>query len=615
MSSRKYGVLGVFALLCGLVAVPAGTAGATTIFPGNQGGLQVTFDNTGEPGFNTGPAATGVGAFRMDTGAGTGAGAGGKVFLHTSLLDGQPIASLTSLSFQTFIDPGSPVSLAPYVNLRVDSPSFLPTGPRTLTTDTGTGTVGQFTTITAPTGAATGWVATGLDGLIHCTGGVDLPQTFSLEQLATDCPGTTIVPTTLGFLGGISIVTGVSDGLVPAWAGWTGVIDDVNINANQYDLEPARVTITPASPVALSSRNAQTVTFTLQASGWNSFAGVDTTGVIPLPVVFGTPMQVGFNASGASSVTGSAGTFPAATALTQLQSPPPAVTFDLAVTNALIGNASSIGVNWVAPGGATPGVALNAVTNPATTVLQLPPLFAPGGDLVGLVNTATGVWSLRDAAGGATTFFYGTPGDVPFAGDWDCDGDDTPGLYRQSDGFVYLRNSNTQGTADIRFFFGNPGDIPLAGDFNDDGCDTVSIYRPSNTTFYVINKLGANNGGLGPADFSFIFGNAGDTPFVGDFNGDGIDTIGLHRASTGIVYFRQSNTTGVADAQFFYGNPGDRFVAGDWVTVNGVDTPGVYRPSNATFFLRSSNTQGAGDVSFPFGAGTELPIAGKWVAP
>ena len=249
---------------------------------------------------------------------------------------------------------------------------------------------------------------------------------------------------------------------------------------------------------------------------------------------------------------------------------------------------------------------------PSTATKDFTITVGPVADLVGLVDPATGIWSLRGAAGGVTTFYYGNPGDVPFAGDWDCDGDDTPGLYRQSDGFVYLRNSNTQGIADIRFFFGNPGDIPMAGDFNNDGCDTVGIYRPSNTTFYVINKLGANNGGLGPADFSFIFGNPADKPFVGDFNNDGIDTIGLHRESTGIVYFRLTNTTGVADAEFYYGNPDDRFVAGDWVIVDGIDTPGVFRPSNATFFLRNSNTQGVGNVSFPFGDANDLPIAGVW---
>ena len=148
---------------------------------------------------------------------------------------------------------------------------------------------------------------------------------------------------------------------------------------------------------------------------------------------------------------------------------------------------------------------------------------------VGLVDPETGRWHLDDGWGFVTSFYFGNPGDYPFVGDWDCDGIDTPGLYRQSDGFVYLRNSNTQGVADIRFFFGDPGDFPLAGDFDGDGCDTVSIYRPSEARIYIINALGANDGGLGAAEFSYIFGNPGDKPFVGDFDGDGIDTIGLHR--------------------------------------------------------------------------------------
>ena len=101
---------------------------------------------------------------------------------------------------------------------------------------------------------------------------------------------------------------------------------------------------------------------------------------------------------------------------------------------------------------------------------------------VGLVDPSTGLWYLRDQWGVIDSFYYGNPGDVPFLGDWDGDGIDTPGLYRQTDGYVYLRNTNTQGIADIKFFFGNPGDIPLAGDFDGDGFDTVSIYRPSEST-------------------------------------------------------------------------------------------------------------------------------------
>jgi hypothetical protein len=148
-------------------------------------------------------------------------------------------------------------------------------------------------------------------------------------------------------------------------------------------------------------------------------------------------------------------------------------------------------------------------------------------------------------------------------GDWDCDDIDTPGLYRQSDGYAYLRNSNTQGIADVSFFFGNPGDVPIAGDFNGDGCDTVSIYRPSNQTFYIINKLGTSDAGLGAAEYSYVFGNPGGQPFAGDFNGNGQDTPGLHRATTGLVYYRNTNAQGIADRSFIYGDPGDRFVAGD----------------------------------------------------
>jgi hypothetical protein len=235
---------------------------------------------------------------------------------------------------------------------------------------------------------------------------------------------------------------------------------------------------------------------------------------------------------------------------------------------------------------------------------------APPVDTVGLVDTSTGVWHLYDNGNEFASFTYGNPGDVPFMGDWDGDGIETPGLYRQSDGFVYLRNSNTVGNADITFFFGNPNDVPIAGDFNGNGFDTVSIYRPSNQTFYIINELGEDGGGLGPADTSYVFGDPGDKPFVGDFNGNGQETVGLHRESTGLVYYRNTHTPGNADNQFIFGDPGDRFVAGDW-TGNGTDTPGVFRPGDSTFYVRFSNSAGPADISWSVGDRSWIPVAGR----
>jgi hypothetical protein len=108
-------------------------------------------------------------------------------------------------------------------------------------------------------------------------------------------------------------------------------------------------------------------------------------------------------------------------------------------------------------------------------------------DGIAFFDPTSGLWHLEVMDGNPASFYFGNPGDYPIMGDWDCDNIDTPGLYRQSDGYVYLRNSNTQGPADIKFFFGDPGDFPLAGDFNGDGCDTVSIYRPAQQRIYVIN--------------------------------------------------------------------------------------------------------------------------------
>lgn len=240
---------------------------------------------------------------------------------------------------------------------------------------------------------------------------------------------------------------------------------------------------------------------------------------------------------------------------------------------------------------------------------------AAGDSLEGLgaVDPSSGMWYLRDPVSGETTsFYYGNPGDYPMMGDWDCDGVDTPGLYRQSDGHVYLRNRNSQGVADSYFFFGNPGDVPLAGDFNGDGCDAVSVFRPPESRVFVINELGSDADGLGAAEFDYVFGNPGDSAFVGDFDGDGVDTVGLHRESTGLVYFRNDHTQGNAHVSFVYGNPDDKIIAGKWTDSHSQDTVGIFRPSLGTFFLSYTNQAGNADESIGYGNRSQLPVAGHF---
>lgn len=81
-----------------------------------------------------------------------------------------------------------------------------------------------------------------------------------------------------------------------------------------------------------------------------------------------------------------------------------------------------------------------AVTVLLTAALVLAtPLSAAAStdrDNPGLVDPTTGIWDLYEGRHLITWFSYGNPGDYPFMGDWNCNGIDTPGLYRQSDGYV-----------------------------------------------------------------------------------------------------------------------------------------------------------------------------------
>ncbi len=234
------------------------------------------------------------------------------------------------------------------------------------------------------------------------------------------------------------------------------------------------------------------------------------------------------------------------------------------------------------------------------------------GETAGAFDSGSGLWRLFDNSGLiARSFYFGNPGDIPFMGDWDGDGIDTPGLYRQSTGFAYIRFSNTEGTANLTFHFGAPGDVPIVGDWDGDGKDTLSVYRQTTGQVFIINTL-PSQGGSPVADFSFFFGNPGDKPFAGDFNGDGVDTVGLHRESSGFVYFRNSNSQGVADSSYFFGLPGDRLIAGDWGVVDGIDTVGVFRPGTRMWYFRHTNTQGFADYQFRQGVSNWRPISGNF---
>jgi hypothetical protein len=261
-------------------------------------------------------------------------------------------------------------------------------------------------------------------------------------------------------------------------------------------------------------------------------------------------------------------------------------------------------------------------------------------DTVGLFDPSSDMFYLRssNSTGAANyTFGFGDPSQAwtELVGDWNGDGADTVGLFDPVNCLWYLRNSLTTGAADYTFACGAPsltsgqGDanwVPLVGDWDGNGTDTIGFFDPVNCLWYLRNSLTT-----GAADYTFAcgapslttgHGDANWTPLVGDWNGNGSDTIGFFDPANCLWYLRDSLTTGGGDYAFACGSPalttGNgsnnwQALVGDW-DGSGTDTIGFFAPASSTFMLRNSLTTGAADVAFAFGAAGAgwRPLVGTW---
>jgi len=208
-------------------------------------------------------------------------------------------------------------------------------------------------------------------------------------------------------------------------------------------------------------------------------------------------------------------------------------------------------------------------------------------------------------------FMYGITGDVPVAADWSNTGHDIVGVFRNSTGTFYLASNNSQngGSSVTKDVFGYQG-IPIAGHWKNGGVDTVGVFN--NGWWYLASDNTPDATLLsdeldGYHHHGFSFGQAGDIPVVGDWLGNGVDTVGIFR--NGVFYLGSENRRdgGVINA-FTFGQAGDIPVV--W-THDGISTVGVYR--NGVFYLASENVNNGGVVNvFTFGQTGDLPITGSW---
>lgn len=276
------------------------------------------------------------------------------------------------------------------------------------------------------------------------------------------------------------------------------------------------------------------------------------------------------------------------------------------------------------------------------------------------------VWSFTDTSGkgefsvNKQHFRFGTIGGTPLTGDFDGDGKDQLAVFKGGYWMIDMNGDGIWDEKDLLIRFGDVEDRPVIGDWDGDGKDDIGIYgpmwehdpeaiahepglpnpdnhphtRPKNvppndheatsrarvmklTTFgkqradVVDHVFGIGDGSIVPVagdwngngirsigtfkdgswqldlngdgkfdhrDQKIRFGQAGDIPVVGDFNGDGIDQIAVFRAGTWIIDSDGNRELDATDHSFQMGGLGDKPIAGDF-DGDGIDQPALYSES------------------------------------
>lgn len=123
------------------------------------------------------------------------------------------------------------------------------------------------------------------------------------------------------------------------------------------------------------------------------------------------------------------------------------------------------------------------------------------------------------------------------------------------------------------FHYGTAYDVPVTGDWNGDGISTIGVFRGG-----VWHLDVDGDGRFTSRDVAAQFGTQGDLPVVGDFNGDGIDEIGTWRAGEWLLDTYRDYRFDAKDEVHRLGGVGDLPVVGDW-DGDGTDDLAVFHPN------------------------------------
>lgn len=171
-------------------------------------------------------------------------------------------------------------------------------------------------------------------------------------------------------------------------------------------------------------------------------------------------------------------------------------------------------------------------------------------------------------------------------------------VFRPSNGTWYIINSDDNTQRSVQF--GQEGDIPVSGDFDGDGIADIAVYRPSQGKWYIIDSSTS-------AQRSVSWGATGDIPAPGYYDGDGRTDFAVFRPSDGKWYIIDSSTGGQRSVR--WGTAGDIPAPGDYDGDGRTDLA-VFRPSSGYWYIINSST--STPSVFCFGTAGDIPVPGDY---
>ena len=259
---------------------------------------------------------------------------------------------------------------------------------------------------------------------------------------------------------------------------------------------------------------------------------------------------------------------------------------------------------------------------------------------------AASKWEIESEAGELMTHYFGLPHAMPITGDFDGDGVSEIGVYVDGHWFIDLNGNGNWDSDDLWAKLGTEGDLPVTGDWDGDGKDDIGIFGREwvgdMTAIYYEHGLpdmdnvpdGAKKN-MPPRldeatagqrlmkltargqlradliDHVFLYGTAGDMAVAGDWNGDGIDTVGVFRAG---VWRLDSDGDGrwtTADDTVRFGRRGDYPLVGDF-NGDGIDELAIVRGGKIYFDTNRNHQLDVNDLVMEFDPAKGLPVVGTW---